>query len=177
MPSLKYLLPLTALLLGSLVALASGPQDSPTASPVSAPVSSDGSLAGELDSRAEMKSFRDLLAQAGLTGRLRSRGPYTLLVPTNQALADDKGLVDELLRPSGRPRLKRLMRFHVLRGRHRFLRDGRDMRSLSSQPVSIAAYRGKGWAEDARLTGRIRANNGYIFTVDRMLVPRGDPAR
>lgn len=170
---LKYLPPLLALLLGCLVAIAGGGEE---ARVVSAPLP-DQSLTGKLQSEPGLAGARDLLAQASLTRRLSGKRPYTLLLPTDRALANQRGLIDELLRPSARGRLRRVMRFNVLPGRHRFLRGGDELKTLTSQPVSVSVYRGRGWVEDAQLSRRIRASNGYIFLTDALLIPRGDPAR
>src|SRR6266852_1777828 len=55
---------------------------------------------------------------AGLVETLEGAGPFTVFAPTNEAFAKlPAGTVDTLLKPENKPRLTKVLTYHVVAGR------------------------------------------------------------
>jgi uncharacterized surface protein with fasciclin (FAS1) repeats len=65
-------------------------------------------------------SFKTLVAAvkaAGLVDTLKSKGPFTVFAPTDDAFAKlPAGTVDTLLKPENKEKLKALLLYHVIAG-------------------------------------------------------------
>lgn len=120
-----------------------------------------------------LTTFVDLVRVAGLTELLRGVGPLTVFAPTDRAFTRmSEGQLDELKADSSR--LAEVLRHHVVEGRVKAPKpevprvatpiDGEDL-TLTSVPD---AYR----VDKARLVQtNIRASNGVIHAIDRVLMP------
>jgi uncharacterized surface protein with fasciclin (FAS1) repeats len=64
-----------------------------------------------------LSTFVELIDAAGLDDLFFCAGPFTALIPTNDAFADlDPGLVEELLLPENQETLQEILLYHVLPG-------------------------------------------------------------
>jgi uncharacterized surface protein with fasciclin (FAS1) repeats len=75
-----------------------------------------------VDNAMNSKDHSTLVAAvkaAGLVDTLKSAGPFTVFAPTNAAFDKlPKGTVDTLLEPENNAKLKGLLTYHVVAGRH-----------------------------------------------------------
>ena len=82
----------------------------------------NSSQAGDIvDVAAGNKSFRTLVAAvkaAGLVETLKSKGPFTVFAPTDEAFSKlPKGTVESLLKPENKKKLVSILTYHVLPGK------------------------------------------------------------
>ncbi|MEO0508624.1 MAG: fasciclin domain-containing protein [Verrucomicrobiota bacterium] len=128
---------------------------------------------------AEAGSFQTLLTAAkaaGLADVLQSKGPFTVLAPSDEAFSKllPEGSVDRLLRPENKEELVNILKYHVLPGRL----NAQDVASLpaattvNGQSVSITKN-GSNLRFNAALVKKadIHASNGVIHVIDRVLTP------
>ncbi len=119
--------------------------------------------------------FVKAVETSGLESQLRSQGPYTLFVPTDEALsryAQDKGI--NLNHPQNQQQLADILRYHIVPG---YLA-GTDLyvvpaaTTLQGDPVSLSVKDGHAYANGARVIGEnLSASNGYIHVIDGVLSP------
>jgi uncharacterized surface protein with fasciclin (FAS1) repeats len=73
-----------------------------------------------VDTAVAAGSFKTLtaaLGAAGLVDTLKSKGPFTVFAPTDEAFAKlPKGTVDDLLKPENKAKLASILTYHVLAG-------------------------------------------------------------
>ena len=117
---------------------------------------------------------------ADLVGTLKGPGPFTVLAPTNEAFAKlPPGTVEDLLKPENKQKLRRLLMFHVIPGKH----DAAEVMSMSSAKtaegdmVMIKTTDGKvmvGNDKSMATVGKpdIQATNGVIHWIDTVLMPQ-----
>jgi len=124
---------------------------------------------------------------AGLDSTLAGPGPYTVLVPKDEAFANVQGALAEPAKPENRAELTRVLTYHILPG------------VILADDISKAIDTGKGKAVLATMGGQnltatkdggkiilsgdgtskstitkadIKASNGVIHDVDAVLVPQ-----
>jgi uncharacterized surface protein with fasciclin (FAS1) repeats len=131
-----------------------------------------------VDIAAGNDNFSTLVAAvqaAGLVDVLKGDGPFTVFAPTNAAFAllgDDA--IERLLRPENRPQLVAILTYHVVPGRFTARDIGRldDLETVNGESLSLGVR-----VDDAQLVSTdIRASNGIIHVIDRVLMPRQMPA-
>jgi uncharacterized surface protein with fasciclin (FAS1) repeats len=135
----------------------------------------DGSLTQILRREQRFRVFSTLLDSAGLLPALRRGGPYTVFAATSPGIDKmPEGLVDELLLPDNRDRLRQVMAYHVHRGRlsKDSLRGMDSVSTLSGQalPISVEGRRvliGENRLSEYTLTG----SNGRLFAFDALAMP------
>ncbi|MEJ7768888.1 MAG: fasciclin domain-containing protein [Chitinophagaceae bacterium] len=127
---------------------------------------------------------------ADLVGTLKSKGPFTVFAPTNDAFAKlPAGTVEGLLKPENKSKLSGLLTYHVVAG------------NLDAKNVMSAIKKGNGKAvlktvAGAELTASVengsvvltdgsgskstvtatdlKAGNGVIHVIDAVLMPTGN---
>jgi uncharacterized surface protein with fasciclin (FAS1) repeats len=114
-------------------------------------------------------NFTTLLAaveKAGLTGLLEGDGPFTLFAPNEAAFADlPDGALDELL--ADKAKLTALVKYHLVANRVSAadVLEKRTLNTASGQELPTS---------DISVTrADIRAGNGIIHVVDKVLLPSG----
>ena len=74
-----------------------------------------------VDTAVSADSFKTLVAAvkaAGLEDTLRSKGPFTVFAPTDEAFSKlPAGTVDSLLKPENRGKLQSILTYHVVSGK------------------------------------------------------------
>ncbi len=116
------------------------------------------------------------LKAAGLVGVLNGRGHYTVFAPTNDAFAAlPAGTVANLLKPRNRGKLKSVLLYHVVGKR---IPAAAIPRGVTHVPtVNGKSVRVRNGAFGVRVnnarvtTADIRASNGVIHVIDRVLIP------
>lgn len=117
-----------------------------------------------------------LVEAAGLKGALASKGPLTLLAPTNAAFAKlPKATVDALL--ADRAALRRVLLYHVIAGDNPasvvVTLNGKHVPTLEGQSVAISVRGGKVFVNGTSrvVTTDIDASNGVIHAINEVLIP------
>ena len=132
-----------------------------------------------VDIAAGNDDFETLVAAvqtAGLVDVLKGDGPFTVFAPTDEAFARLGGdTIEALLRPENRDRLTAILTYHVVPGRFTagdiYNRD--ELETVNGQSLSLGVR-----VDDAELVATdIRASNGIIHVIDRVLMPREMPQR
>jgi uncharacterized surface protein with fasciclin (FAS1) repeats len=135
-----------------------------------------------VETAASTGKFNTLIAAAkaaGLVGALTGPGPITVFAPTDAAFAKlPAGTVEELLKPKNKKKLADILKYHVVAGaiyaknvptkatHVKTLKRGGD--------TTIRAQRANGRVhiDNARvLTADIKASNGVIHVINKVLIP------
>jgi uncharacterized surface protein with fasciclin (FAS1) repeats len=125
---------------------------------------------------------------ADLVGTLKSKGPFTVFAPTNDAFAKlPAGTVETLLKPENKGKLAGILTYHVIAG------------NLMASDVVDAVKKGKGKAEVTTVNGQkltismmgdkvmitdangnsahvtaadLKGSNGVVHVIDSVLLPK-----
>ena len=130
-----------------------------------------------VDVAAGNKSFRTLVAAlkaAGLVETLKSKGPFTVFAPTDEAFSKlPKGTVESLLKPENKKKLVSILTYHVLPGKvaAKNVKSGR-VKTVNGSTVELRVYRGAVTVDKAKvLKTDIMASNGVIHVIDSVIIP------
>ena len=127
-------------------------------------------------------SFGTLLAAAeaaGLVDTLSNAGPLTVFAPTDAAFdALPDGTVESLLRPENKAKLAAILSYHVLPRRltsgmlpHKRIHV-RTVKRGGDRVLAVRKSRSGVTVDGARVvTADIRADNGVIHVIDKVLLP------
>lgn len=123
-------------------------------------------------------TFNTLLTAAtaaGLADALTDDGPLTIFAPSDDAFgALPAGTVDALLKEENRDQLVRILTYHVVSGQigSDALADKVTLKTLAGSKVVFAAAEQGLTVEGARITATdIKASNGLVHVIDRVLMP------
>jgi uncharacterized surface protein with fasciclin (FAS1) repeats len=132
-----------------------------------------------VDVASSAGSFKTLVAAlkaADLVETLKSKGPFTVFAPTDDAFAKlPKGTLEDLLKPENKGKLKAILTYHVLSGK---VMSG----DIAGKMLSVATVQGskvqvnatKGvMVDNATVTkADIAASNGIIHVIDTVILPK-----
>jgi uncharacterized surface protein with fasciclin (FAS1) repeats len=133
-----------------------------------------------VETAASTGKFETLIAAAkaaGLAGALSSSGPLTVFAPTDEAFSElPAGTVENLLKPENKDKLAAILKYHVV-GR-KLTSNMLPHRAIHVKPLNTT-YRltvkksGAGVTIDSAkvVSADIRADNGYIHVIDKVLIP------
>jgi uncharacterized surface protein with fasciclin (FAS1) repeats len=128
---------------------------------------------------ASTGQFNTLLAAAkaaGLAGALSRPGHYTVFAPTDAAFAKlPAGTVQSLLKPQNKRKLQALLKYHVVGRKIRAsqIPFGRThVGTLNGQSLSVRKHGGVRVNQSNVVTADVRASNGVIHVIDKVLIPR-----
>ncbi len=120
------------------------------------------------------------LRVSGLTEQASGKGPYTVFAPTNEAFEKlPAGSVEELWKPAARPKLIKLLAYHVVKGKYTAdqLQDGQKLKTVTGgtltvgkQGENITITDGAGNAATINQAD-VEATNGIIHSIDTVLMP------
>lgn len=148
----------------------------------------DQTIAAGLDQNSR---FFQAARAAGIDATLAGPGPYTVLVPSDQAFAAlPAGAMEEMMQPQGRARLTDILTYHILPGTVLAEDIGRAIDNAEGQ--AVLATMGGETLNAAREGDRIiltdaaggraiitqadqRRTNGVVHLIDGVLMP-GEPA-
>ncbi|MDP3618174.1 MAG: fasciclin domain-containing protein [Ramlibacter sp.] len=137
-------------------------------SPDSTPVSVADTIARD----PSLSTLNGLVVRAGLTDTLKAAGPYTVFAPTNDAFkAVPAKTMDELA--ANPARLKAVLSYHVLpvQVASSQVRPG-NAKTVQGANVALSRAGEFVTVEDAMVQkADIKAINGVVHTVDRVLMP------
>lgn len=118
---------------------------------------------------------------AGLTDALKSKGPFTVFAPTDEAFQKlPAGTIESLLKPENKEKLASILKFHVIPGAayaDQVVKLTESGKTLQGQTFQIKVKNGSvtigNSAAMARVTATdIEASNGVIHVVDTVLMPK-----
>lgn len=137
-------------------------------------------LAKSAASQGQFKTLIQAVQAAGLTEQLAAPGPYTVFAPTDAAFsALPKATLDQLLQPTNKQQLVKLLSYHVIPGgiTSQQLTSG-EVKTAEGSPVKITVDRTSNsiTVNNAKVTQPdIPASNGIVHVVDRVLLPPNFP--
>lgn len=120
----------------------------------------------------QLSTLARLINDAGLADTLRAAGPYTVFAPNDEAFkAVPKKTLDELV--ANKELLRSVLTFHVLAGQV-VAADVKTGNAKTVQGANVALSKAGSFVtvEDAVvLTADVRATNGVVHVIDRVLMP------
>ena len=132
-----------------------------------------------VDTAVGAGSFKTLAAAlkaADLVDTLKSKGPFTVLAPTDDAFAKlPAGTVETLLKPENKAKLVKILTYHVI-GAKAMAADGVKMTSaktVQGSEVKITVADGKVKVDGANVIKTdIECSNGVIHVIDAVIMPK-----
>jgi uncharacterized surface protein with fasciclin (FAS1) repeats len=132
-------------------------------------------MADIVDTAVADGSFKTLVTAikaAGLANTLKSKGPFTVFAPNDEAFAKlPKSTVDDLLKDI--PKLKAVLTYHVVSGKV-MAADVAKMnraKTVQGQEVKIDASYGVRINDAKVIKADIVTDNGVIHVIDKVLMP------
>ncbi|KAM3113204.1 fasciclin domain-containing protein [Phormidesmis sp. 146-33] len=133
-----------------------------------------GSIVDVASANPSLKMMTAAIQAAGLTSTLQGKGPYTVFAPTDQAFASVPAATRQrVLQPENRAILTRILTYHVVPGEitSSQLKSG-DVKTVEGKTIDIQVKSAQVTVNEAKVTQPdIRANNGVIHVVDRIIIP------
>jgi uncharacterized surface protein with fasciclin (FAS1) repeats len=133
-------------------------------------------LADIVDVAVKAGSFKTLVAAvqaAGLVETLKSKGPFTVFAPTDEAFAKlPKGTVESLLKDV--PKLKNILLYHVVAGKVMAadVTKLHSAKTVQGQNVMIDTTKGVKINDANVVKADILADNGVIHVIDKVILPK-----
>jgi len=119
-------------------------------------------------------TLASLLAQAGLVETLKGKGPYTVFAPTDKAFSKvPKATLDTLAKDKAK--LRSVLLYHVAKGKltAKKVVKRNSIKTLNGQRVRVKVRGDKVFVGGARVvTPDVRASNGVIHVINKVLIPR-----
>jgi len=132
-------------------------------------------MADIVDTAVAAGSFKTLVTAvkaAGLVNTLKSKGPFTVFAPNDEAFAKlPKSTVDDLLKDI--PKLKAVLTYHVVSGKV-MAADVANMnraKTVQGQEVKIDVSNGVRINDAKVIKADIVTDNGVIHVIDKVLMP------
>jgi len=144
-----------------------------------------------IDNAVNSKDHTTLVAAvkaAGLVDTLKGAGPFTVFAPTNEAFDKlPKGTVDTLLKPENKDKLKAILTYHVVAGKHdaasiaKAIEEGKGKAmfktvqgedltaSMDGKDVILTDAKG---GKSKVTIPNVMQSNGVIHVVDSVLMPK-----
>lgn len=127
-------------------------------------------IVGTAEAAGQFKTLLAAVKAAGLANALKGEGPLTVFAPTDEAFAAlPDGTVADLLRPENRDRLAAILKYHVVAGE--IYLGGQRTKTLQGSQLDIRPNGSFRVDEANVLLADIRATNGVVHVVDRVLLP------
>jgi uncharacterized surface protein with fasciclin (FAS1) repeats len=121
----------------------------------------------------QFKTLASLLQQAGLTGALEGKGPFTVFAPTDAAFAKvPKATLASLAK--NKLKLRAVLLYHVVKGKVTAAQAMKlhSAKTLEGKSLSIKVSGGKVVVGGATVVkADVTASNGVIHVIDKVLIP------
>lgn len=111
---------------------------------------------------------------ASLENALVNAGPLMVFAPTNEAFAAlPEATVENLLKPENRDALANILKYHVTPGNYSkdFLKKFKKLGQANNQYVQVEVIGGEPMIGGAKILGSIKAGNGIVHVIDKVLLP------
>jgi uncharacterized surface protein with fasciclin (FAS1) repeats len=112
---------------------------------------------------------------AELVDVLVNAGPFTVFAPVNSAFeALPAGTVENLLKPENKRALQDILEYHVFVGviNTDMIKDGRVLNQVNLKNVTLGKKDGMLTVNDAKILGSVKASNGIVHVIDKVLLPQ-----
>ena len=131
-----------------------------------------------IDTAVANGSFKTLVAAvkaAGLVDTLKGKGPFTLFAPTDAAFSSlPKGTVANLLKPENKAKLVAILTHHVLAGAvtsKAVVGKKLSPKTVNGTSLSVDGTNGVMVSGAKVVTADVKASNGIIHVIDKVLLP------
>ena len=131
-----------------------------------------------VDTAVGAKSFTTLVAAvkaAGLVETLKSKGPFTVFAPTDEAFKKlPEGTVESLLKPENKDKLVAVLTYHVVPGKVMAadVVKLKNAKTVQGGEVDIVVADGKVKVDNANVVKTdIECSNGVIHVIDAVIIP------
>jgi transforming growth factor-beta-induced protein len=132
-----------------------------------------------VDTAVAAGSFKTLAAAlqaAGLVDTLKSKGPFTVFAPTDEAFAKlPPGTVEELLKPENKEKLVSILTYHVVPGKvlASQVTKMNSAKTVNGESLTIKVEDGTVMVDNATVTKTdILCSNGVIHVIDSVVLPK-----
>jgi uncharacterized surface protein with fasciclin (FAS1) repeats len=144
--------------------------------------SGNAAKADIVDTAASAGQFGTLLAAAkaaGLVDTLKSKGPLTVLAPTDAAFEKLPGsTVESLLKPENSSKLQAILKYHVIAGsvKSNAVVNLTEAETVAGKKLRIQVKDGQVMFDNAKLLkADIECSNGVVHVIDSVLIPAATP--
>ena len=138
----------------------------------------DGHKPDIVDTAVAAGSFNTLVkavTAADLVETLKSKGPFTVFAPSDDAFsALDPNLLADLLKSENKDKLTGILTFHVLAGKvmSSDISGTIEATTVNGQKVTVKKSYGNVFVNDAQVVAAdIEADNGVIHVINKVLIP------
>ena len=138
----------------------------------------DGHKPDIVDTAVAAGSFNTLVkavTAADLVETLKSKGPFTVFAPSDDAFsALDPNLLADLLKSENKNKLTGILTFHVLAGKvmSSDISGTIEAVTVNGQKVTVKKSYGNVFVNDAQVVAAdIEADNGVIHVINKVLIP------
>ena len=138
----------------------------------------DGHKPDIVDTAVAAGSFNTLVkavTAADLVETLKSKGPFTVFAPSDEAFsALDPNLLADLLKSENKNKLTGILTFHVLAGKvmSSDISGTIEAATVNGQKVTVKKSYGNVFVNDAQVVAAdIEADNGVIHVINKVLIP------
>ena len=144
---------------------------------LSAPAAAMGHSKDIVDTAVAAGNFKTLVAAvkaADLAETLKSKGPFTVFAPTDDAFAKlPKGTIADLLKPENKDKLAAILTYHVIGGKvlSSDLKEGMEAPTVNGSSVKISLSGGAKINEAKVISADIKTKNGVIHVIDTVILP------
>lgn len=115
------------------------------------------------------------LQAADLVDAMANVGPFTVFAPVNAAFeALPAGTVEGLLQPEKKADLANVLKYHVTTSAlsEMMMRDGMSLGMANGGKAVIRKSGDKLMINDANVLGSVKASNGMVYVIDKVLLPQ-----
>ncbi len=131
-----------------------------------------------VDTAVEAGSFKTLVAavtEADLVETLKSKGPFTVFAPTDEAFAAlPEGTVASLLKPENKEKLVKILTYHVVPGKV-MAKDAmklKEAKTVEGSTIDIEVKDGAVMIDEAKVVkADIVTSNGVIHVINKVIMP------
>ena len=131
-----------------------------------------------VDTAIKAGSFNTLVAAvqaAELVETLKSKGPFTVFAPTDEAFSKlDKATLESLLKPENKNQLIAILTYHVVAGKvmSTDITGNMEPATVNGSTINITLDNGKVMINDATvISADVDTDNGVIHVIDTVLIP------
>ncbi|WP_282610393.1 fasciclin domain-containing protein [Pelagibius sp. Alg239-R121] len=132
-----------------------------------------------VDTAVDAGQFNTLVAAAqaaDLVDTLKSKGPFTVFAPTDEAFAKlPAGTVDNLLKPENKDQLAAILTYHVVPGKimsSDIAGKKAEVASVQGGELDVDATDGVKVNDATVVAADVDATNGVIHVIDTVLLPK-----
>jgi len=123
----------------------------------------------------DFKTLAAALKAADLVETLKSKGPFTVFAPTDEAFEKlPKGALEDLLKPENKKKLAGILTYHVVSGKVMAaeVTKMKKAKTVQGTDVKIKVVDGKVMVNDAEVIKTdIACTNGVIHVIDTVIMP------